>query len=141
MWLRDRLLKSVVQLKCVISNDAERRRPLQEFFPLLITKFRHTSASAHELCLLSSSLFICVTLTCSAVCVHQLGIAHQSSLRSPPPLLLWCPGSPLRAGERASHIILSASCGPSTVSVNTETGLLAPLRGRRRYDINQASLT
>ena len=27
-------------------------------------------------------LFICVTLMCPAVCIHQLGVAHQSSLRS-----------------------------------------------------------
>jgi hypothetical protein len=49
---------------------------------MLMTRIEHTFSSAHELRLFSELLFICVTLTCSARCVHQFGVAHQSSLRS-----------------------------------------------------------
>ena len=35
------------------------------------------------------------TLTCSALCVHQLGVAHQSSLRSPSTMMSF-PISPFR---------------------------------------------
>jgi hypothetical protein len=43
----------------------------------------HTSWLAQEMRLFLKCLFICVTLRCSACCVHRFGVAHQSSLRSP----------------------------------------------------------
>jgi hypothetical protein len=55
---------------------------LQGFFPVLISRIEHTSLSAQELRLFLGLLFIGVTLSCSALHVHQLGVAHQSSLRS-----------------------------------------------------------
>jgi hypothetical protein len=55
---------------------------LQEFFPVLISHIEHTSSWAQELRLFLELLFICVTLSGSALRVHQLGVAHQSSLRS-----------------------------------------------------------
>jgi len=42
----------------------------------------HTSSLAHKLRLFVEPVFICFTLSCSALRVHQLGVAHQSSLRS-----------------------------------------------------------
>ena len=55
---------------------------MQEFFPALISGIEHTSSLAQELRLFLELLFICVTLSGSALRVHQLGVAHQSSLRS-----------------------------------------------------------
>jgi hypothetical protein len=47
------------------------------------TRFEHSSSLAHELRLVSELLLICVTLSRSTRCLHRLGVAHQSSLRSP----------------------------------------------------------
>jgi hypothetical protein len=55
---------------------------LQEFFPALISGIEHTSSLAQELRLFLELLFICVTLSGSALRVHLFGVAHQSSLRS-----------------------------------------------------------
>jgi hypothetical protein len=63
----------------VISNEAGRCKSL---FLCFIGRIEHTSSSAQELRLFLELLFICVTLSCSALHVHQLGVAHQSSLRS-----------------------------------------------------------
>jgi hypothetical protein len=43
---------------------------------------RRISPSARELRLFLELLCICVTLACSALHIHQFGVAHQSSLRS-----------------------------------------------------------
>jgi len=56
---------------------------VQEFFLTLFLAIEHTPWSAQQLRLFLKLLFICVTLSRSALCVHQLGVAHQSSLRSP----------------------------------------------------------
>jgi hypothetical protein len=56
---------------------------LQEFFLVFNRGIERTSSSAHQLRLFLELPFICVTLTCPAVFIHQLGVAHQSSLRSP----------------------------------------------------------
>ena len=57
----------------VISNDAG----------LLQELFEQTGAAAQQLRLCHRfSLFICVTLTCSACFASSLGVAHQTSLRS-----------------------------------------------------------
>ncbi|MGA8555549.1 MAG: hypothetical protein WB630_14135, partial [Candidatus Acidiferrales bacterium] len=51
--------------------------PLDEKFP------EWGKSPYYERRLFSELLFMCVTLSCLAVCIHQLGVAHQSSLRSP----------------------------------------------------------
>jgi hypothetical protein len=51
---------------------------LQELFPVLVRRIVHTSSAAQELRLFLELLFICVTLSCSALHVHRLGVAHQS---------------------------------------------------------------
>jgi hypothetical protein len=57
----------------VLSNDAG----------LLQELFEQTVAVAQQLRLRHRfSLFICVTLTCSACFASSLGVAHQTSLRS-----------------------------------------------------------
>jgi len=57
----------------VISNDAG----------LLQELFEQMGAAAQQLRLCHRfSLFICVTLTCSACFASSLGVAHQTSLRS-----------------------------------------------------------
>jgi hypothetical protein len=49
---------------------------------MFIPRIEHTSSSAHELRLFLELLFIGFTLTGPAICIHQRGVAHQSSLRS-----------------------------------------------------------
>src|SRR5262249_57159732 len=63
----------------VISNEAGR---CKSFSYAHQSRFERTSSSAQELRLVLELVFICVTLPCSALCVHQFGVAHQSSLRS-----------------------------------------------------------
>jgi hypothetical protein len=60
---------------------------LAELFPVLVRRIVHTSSAAQELRLFLELLFICVTLSCSALHVHRLGVAHQSSLRSSPTMM------------------------------------------------------
>jgi hypothetical protein len=56
---------------------------MQGVFLTFLARVEHTSSSAHELRLFLKFLFICVRPKCSALGAHPLGVAHQSSLRSP----------------------------------------------------------
>jgi hypothetical protein len=88
----------------VISNEVGRCK----IFSVLISRIEHTSSSAQELCLFLELLFIGVTLSCSALHVHQLGVAHQSSLRSSKTMMSFSI-SPLReAGSRINQPVTFA---------------------------------
>src|ERR1700726_3591167 len=50
---------------------------LQEFFRALIRGIEDTSRLAPERRLFWALLFMCLTLSCPAACIHPLGIAHQ----------------------------------------------------------------
>jgi hypothetical protein len=69
--------------KCRIFNDAGRVKSFFKFFLSPLTEFEHTSSSTHELRLFLSLRFIRVTLSLARpVYVHQLSVAHQTSLQS-----------------------------------------------------------
>ena len=54
----------------------------RDFSCIYCSNRTHVCVGAQVCLCLWSLLSICVTLSCSALCVHQLGVAHQSSLRS-----------------------------------------------------------
>src|SRR5882724_5292008 len=67
---------------CPITALSLTRPAVARVFSCAHGRIEHTSSSAQELRLFLELLFIGVTLSCSALHVHQLGVAHQSSLRS-----------------------------------------------------------
>src|SRR5215470_14353899 len=109
-------------------------RPLQELFFCSPITMEHTSSSAPELRLVLELVFVCVTLPCSALCVHQLGVAHQSSLRSLTTMMSFSISLSREAGSLINQPVTSHHTRESATTDcsvgRTPHSLLGPSRGR-----------